>query len=53
MPSRNLPQLHQELLDYVPEQKSMLTCWKEMFAIAKEKDHNPKSEYVPPFKRLF
>lgn len=47
VPSRNLPMLHKELLDYVPAHKNIIACWKEMFAIAREKDRNPDSEFVP------
>jgi hypothetical protein len=35
------------MLDYVPEQTNIIECWREMFAIAKAKDQNPKIEYVP------
>jgi fatty acid desaturase len=47
VPSRNLPKLHKELTAYVPEQKNIIACWKEMFAITREKDRNPASEFVP------
>jgi fatty acid desaturase len=47
VPSKNLPKLHQMLLDYVPEQTNIIECWKEMFAIAKAKDQHPEHEYVP------
>lgn len=46
-PSRNLPKLHRILQEDLPEPKSMVGCWREMFAIAREKDHNPDHEYVP------
>ena len=47
VPSRNLPKLHQLLAPNLPEPRSMVGCWKEMFAIAREKDARPASEYVP------
>jgi fatty acid desaturase len=47
VPSRNLPKLHQILKENLPEPRGMLDCWKEMFAIAREKDAHPSSEYVP------
>ena len=47
VPSRNLPKLHKELMDYVPDQKNIFACWKEMFAVAREKDRNPTGEFVP------
>jgi len=47
VPSRNLPKLHRILQKDLPEPRSMLGCWAEMFAIAREKDRNPGHEYVP------
>lgn len=47
VPSRNLPKLHRLLERSLPEPRSMIGCWKEMFAIAREKDVRPTSEYVP------
>jgi len=49
VPSRNLPKLHQALHTDadLAKPRSMLGCWKEMFAIAREKDQRPRSEYVP------
>ena len=47
VPSRNLPKLHKLLKNELPEPMSMIDCWKEMFAIAKEKDSRPHNEYVP------
>jgi fatty acid desaturase len=47
VPSRNLPKLHQLLKEQLPEPRSMLDCWKEMFTIAREKDVRPANEYVP------
>lgn len=47
VPSRNLPKLHALLHKDLAEPRSMVGCWKEMFAIAKEKDRHPSNEYVP------
>ena len=47
VPSRNLPKLHKILKKDLAEPKSMIACWREMFAIACEKDHHPESEYIP------
>jgi fatty acid desaturase len=47
VPSRNLPRLHKLLKKDLPVTTNVLTCWKEMFAIAREKDKNPDHEYIP------
>lgn len=47
VPSRNLPKLHQLLRKELPEAQGMIGCWCEMFAIAREKDERPASEYIP------
>lgn len=47
VPSRNLPKLHKILKKDLAEPKSMINCWREMFAIAREKDSHPENEYVP------
>lgn len=47
VPSRNLPQLHQILKRELPEPQSMINCWREIFAIAKEKELHAQNEYVP------
>jgi fatty acid desaturase len=47
VPSYNLPTLHELLKDELPEPRTMLGCWKEMFAIAREKTEHPRHEYVP------
>ncbi|MBL7115017.1 MAG: fatty acid desaturase [Kiritimatiellae bacterium] len=47
VPSRNLPKLHKILGDGLPEPKGMIACWREMFAIAREKDREPVNEFVP------
>jgi fatty acid desaturase len=52
VPSRNLRKLHRILEKNLAEPRTMLGCWAEMFAIAREKDRNPDHEYVPdaPFE---
>ncbi len=47
VPSRHLPKLHRHLQDKLPKPRSMFDCWREMFAIAREKDRHPEHEYVP------
>jgi len=47
VPSRNLPKLRQLLKTELAEPRSMTGCWREMFAVAREKDERPASEYVP------
>ncbi|MBT3376445.1 MAG: hypothetical protein HN742_41780 [Lentisphaerae bacterium] len=47
VPSRNLPKLHRILKEDIPTPRNVFGCWAEMFAIAREKDHNPAHEYVP------
>jgi fatty acid desaturase len=47
IPSRNLPKLHQVMKDQLPEPRGMFDCWREMFAIAREKDLHPDHEYDP------
>ncbi len=47
VPSRNLPKLHMILKNDLAEPKTMIQCWREMFAIAREKDYHPENEYVP------
>ena len=46
VPSRNLPKLHKLLQRELAEPRGMISCWKEMFAIAREKDVRPENEYV-------
>ncbi len=41
-----LPKLHQRLQNDLPEPMGVIDCWREMFAIAKEKDLRPQNEYV-------
>jgi fatty acid desaturase len=47
VPSRNLPKLHRVMREKLAEPRGMIGCWKEMFAIAREKDLRPQNEYVP------
>ncbi|MDA0577902.1 MAG: fatty acid desaturase [Verrucomicrobia bacterium] len=47
VPSRNLRKLHRLLNRELPEVRSMIGCWREMFAIAREKDQRPRNEYAP------
>lgn len=47
IPSRHLPELHALLKRDLPEPRTMIGCWKEMLAIAREKDVRPGNEYVP------
>ena len=47
VPSRNLAKLHEELKTELPEARGIIGCWREMFAIAREKDVRLKNEYVP------
>ncbi len=47
VPSRNLPALHRILNNDLAEPRHMIGCWREMFAIAREKDNHPDHEYVP------
>lgn len=47
IPSRNLPKLRRLLARELPPPRNMIGCWREMFAIAREKDRYPEHEYVP------
>ena len=46
VPSRNLPRLHALLKDDLAEPRNMIGNWKEMFAIAREKDEHPEHEFA-------
>jgi fatty acid desaturase len=46
VPSRNLPKLHGILEKYLPIPGNVFGCWAEMFEIAKEKDRDPRREFV-------
>lgn len=47
VPSRNLPKLHNFLEKHLAKPMNIIDCWREMFAIAREKDKHPQTEYVP------
>lgn len=47
IPSRNLPKLHALIGKDLPEPRGLLDCWREIYAIAREKDRNPNHEYAP------
>jgi fatty acid desaturase len=47
IPSRNLPKLHALIGKDLPEPRNIIGCWREIYAIAREKDRNPTHEYVP------
>lgn len=47
VPSRNLPELHKLLQRGLPEPRTMIQCWREIFAIADQKTICPQHEYVP------
>ncbi len=47
VPSMNLPRLHQLLERELAPTRSLISCWREMFAIASEKDVRKDNEYVP------
>jgi len=46
VPSRNLPQLHRLLSKELPEADNIFGCWAEMFEISREKDKDPRTEFV-------
>jgi fatty acid desaturase len=46
VPSRNLPRLHRLLEKDLPRPNNVFGCWAEMFATAREKDRNPKLEFL-------
>lgn len=46
VPSRNLPRLHRILKDQLPNVDNIFGCWAEMFEITKEKDQDPRREYL-------
>ena len=47
VPSYNLPKLHTLLQTDLPQPLSMINCWREMLAVAKEKSVRPDNEFVP------
>jgi fatty acid desaturase len=50
VPSYNLPKLHKLLQHDLPQPLSMINCWREMLAVAKEKSVRPDNEFVPSWK---
>jgi fatty acid desaturase len=46
VPSRNLPRLHRILEKDLPDPDNVFGCWAEMFEISREKDRDPKREFV-------
>jgi fatty acid desaturase len=46
VPSRNLPKLHEVLKKDLPNPDNVFGCWAEMFEISREKDRDPKREFV-------
>jgi len=46
VPSRNLPKLHEILKDELPDPDNVFGCWAEMFEISREKDKDPRAEFV-------
>jgi fatty acid desaturase len=47
VPSRNLPKLHRILEKDLPDPDTIFGCWAEMFEITREKDIDPRREFVP------
>jgi fatty acid desaturase len=46
VPSRNLPKLHHILEPDLPDPDNIFGCWAEMWEITKEKDRDPRREFV-------
>jgi fatty acid desaturase len=46
VPSRNLPKLHRVLEKDLPPVDTIFGCWAEMFEITREKDVDPRREFV-------
>ncbi len=46
VPSRNLRKLHRLLAKDLPEPDNIFGCWAEMFEISREKDRDPRTEFV-------
>ncbi len=46
VPSMNLPRLHRILEKQLPNPDNIFGCWAEMFEISREKDRDPKREFV-------
>jgi fatty acid desaturase len=50
VPSRNLPALHRVLAKDLAKPQGVIDCWREMLAVAREKDQHPDHEYLPVMK---
>ena len=46
VPSRNLPRLHRLIEKDLSDPDNVFGCWAEMFEISKEKDRDPRREFV-------
>jgi fatty acid desaturase len=46
VPSMNLPKLHKIIEKQLPVPDNIFGCWVEMFEISREKDRDPKREFV-------
>ncbi len=46
VPSMNLPKLHRIIEKALPTPDNIFGCWAEMFEISKEKDADPRREFV-------
>ena len=46
VPSRNLKKLHRILEKDLPDPDTIFGCWAEMFEISREKDRDPRAEFV-------
>jgi fatty acid desaturase len=46
VPSRNLPKLHKVLEKELPDPDNVFGCWAEMWEISREKDRDPRREFV-------
>jgi fatty acid desaturase len=46
VPSRNLPKLHRILKRDLPDPDNVFGCWVEMFEISREKDRDPRREFI-------
>jgi hypothetical protein len=46
VPASNLPKLHRLLEKDLPEAHNFFGCWAEMFETTRQKDQDPKREFV-------
>ena len=51
VPSRNLPKLHRLLEKDLPNPDNVFGCWAEMWEITREKDQDPRREFVATITR--